>query len=157
MAHSILSGRNVVATLVILHLLGGTAYAGDTTKPDDGTPNEVVDCRYQLGSEASEAGKTNTIFPSDDVFRPLLADPKQPQLFAMWQSTQSRLERTNTNIGAIGIGENFGFYTRRNGCNGWQMSLLTGIFVQFDLGTANAELINVDFNVGIPITWRQDN
>lgn len=157
MVHRILSDRNVVASMVILYLLVGTAYGGDTKKPDDGTPNEVVDCRYQLVSEASETGKTNTIFPSDDVFRPLLADPKQPQLFAMWQSTQSRLERTNTNIGAIGIGENFGFYTRRDGCNGWQISLLTGIFAQFDLGTPNAELINVDFNVGIPITWRQGN
>ena len=111
----------------------------------------IADISTAAGEVASEW------FPSDDLFRPLLADPKQPQFFALWQSTQSRNERTNASIGSIGVGENFGFYTRRNGCNGWQISLLTGIFAQFDLDASNAALINVDFNVGIPLTWRHGN
>ena len=148
-------GRGVVGIIAIMCLLGGKAYADDDKRPDGGTPKEVLDCRYQQVSELSEGGTTGETFPSDDLFRPLLADPKQPQFFALWQSTQSRLERTNSNIGSIGVGENFGFYTRRKGCNGWQISLLTGIFSQFDLDTSNSTLINVDFNVGIPLTWRQ--
>ncbi len=150
-----LYGRCVVGIVAIMCLLGGKAYADDDKRTDGGTSKEVLDCRYQQVSELSEGGTTGEAFPSDDLFRPLLADPKQPQVFALWQSTQSLIERTSTNIGTVGIGENFGFYTRRKGCNGWQISLLTGMFAQFDLGTANSELINVDFNVGIPLTWRQ--
>jgi hypothetical protein len=138
-------------TTVVLGLLPvGIAYAGDQ---NGGQPKAKVDCRY----EQTDGETTSDVFPSDDVFRPLLADPKQPQFFAMWQSQQSLVPRTQTNIGSVAIGENFGFYTRRQGCNGWQVSLLTGVFAQFDLDTSNAALQNVDFNVGIPLTWRQGN
>jgi len=148
--------RCVVGIVAIMCLLGGNVFAGDSNdkKMDDATSKEWLDCRYHQ-SDGKEID--SEWFPSDDLFRPLLADPKQPQFFALWQSTQSRFERTNANIGSIGIGENFGFYTRRKGCNGWQISLLTGIFSQFDLDSSNAALINVDFNVGIPLTWRHGN
>jgi hypothetical protein len=140
-------------------LLTGLAYADDSgdKNPDHATIKEVGDCRYQQSAKSTDEETASGMFPADDVFRPLLADPRQPHFFALWQSTQSRLERTNANIGSIGIGENFGFYTRRNGCNGWQISLLTGIFAQFDLDASNAALINVDFNVGVPLTWRHGN
>jgi hypothetical protein len=57
----------------------------------------------------------------------------------------------------VAIGENFGFYTKRQGCDGWQVGLLTGVFAQFNLDQKNAELINADFNVGIPLSWRSGN
>ena len=101
----------IIGTVVIVCLLAGRAYADDSNekKPNDSTPKEVLDCRYQQPPELSEGEATSEMFPSDDLFRPLLADPKQPQFFALWQSTQSRNERTNANIGSVGIGENFGF------------------------------------------------
>lgn len=156
MGRSVLNERCMVGIWVMVTLLTGQAYAQESgeKKAAHSTPAEVLDCRYQ---QPGEGEIDSEWFPSDDLFRPLLADPKQPQFFALWQSQQSRLERTNANIGSIGVGENFGFYTRRTGCNGWQISLLTGIFAQFDLDTSNSALINVDFNVGVPITWRQGN
>lgn len=157
MGRSVPNERWMVGIWVVITLLfTGQTYAQDSgeKKPDDATPKEWLDCRYHL-IEREETDRE--WFPSDDLFRPLLADPKQPQFFALWQSQQSRLERTNANIGSIGVGENFGLYTKRKGCNGWQINLLTGIFAQFDLDTSNSELINVDFNVGVPITWRQGN
>jgi len=148
--------RWMVGIWVMITLLTGQAYAQESKerKAEHSTPTEVLDCRYQ---QPDRGEMDSEWFPQDDLFRPLLADPKQPQFFALWQSQQSRIERTNANIGSIGVGENFGFYTRRTGCNGWQISLLTGIFAQFDLDTSNSELINIDFNVGVPITWRQGN
>jgi hypothetical protein len=159
MGRSVLCDRWSIGLLSLVFLLTCQVYAADSSdkKPDDATIKEVSDCRYQQIAEPSDKETVSEMFPSDDLFRPLLADPKQPQFFALWQSTQSRVERTNANIGSIGIGENFGFYTRRNGCNGWQISLLTGIFAQFDLDASNAALINVDFNVGVPLTWRHGN
>lgn len=140
-------------------LLAGPASADEVNekKPDDTKPRKVLDCRYQHGSEQSDEGPTSEMLPSDDLFRPLLADPKQPQTFALWQSTKSLTGGTFANIGSVAIGDNFGFYTRRKGCNGWQISLLTGVFAQFDLDTSNAALVNIDFNAGIPLSWRHGN
>ncbi|MEQ1846856.1 MAG: DUF1207 domain-containing protein [Nitrospira sp.] len=151
--------RWIVGILSLMCLLVGPAYADDSDnkKPDDLKPKELLDCRYGQSYEKTDGETIGEAFPSDDVFRPLMADPKQPQFFANWRSTRSRTDRTNSNIGSVAIGENFGFYTRREGCNGWQISLLTGIFAQFDLDEKNAQLINTDFNVGIPITWRSGN
>jgi hypothetical protein len=145
--------RWMVGVWVMVTLLTGQAYADEPAgKSEDQTSLEWLDCRYHHHSE--ERARESVWFPSDDLFRPLLADPRQPQFFALWQSRQSRNERTNANIGSIGIGENFGFYTKREGCNGWQINLLTGIFAQFDLDTPQSDLINIDFNVGVPLTWR---
>ncbi len=149
-------GQWIIGILSLMVLLAGEVYASesDAKKREETKVLEILDCRYQQPDGGELASEW---FPQDDLFRPLLADPKQPQFFALWQSTQSRFERTNANIGSIGVGENFGFYTRRTGCNGWQISLLTGIFAQFNLDTPNSELINIDFNVGVPLTWRYGN
>ncbi|MDH5739112.1 MAG: DUF1207 domain-containing protein [Nitrospira sp.] len=151
--------RWMVGILSLSALLAGHAYADEISdKNSDGTNVKVpLDCRYGQAYEKTDGQADGEAFPSDDVFRPLLADPKQPQFFANWRSTRSRTDRTTSNIGSVAIGESFGFYTRREGCNGWQISLLTGIFAQFDLDEKNAQLVNTDFNVGIPITWRSGN
>ncbi|MBH0198951.1 MAG: DUF1207 domain-containing protein [Nitrospira sp.] len=138
-------------------LLAGGAYADevDAHKQDDKDKKveALLDCRY----DRPDVGATSEAFPSDDVFRPLIADPKQPQFFAIWQHVNPRNGGVSYNLGSVAIGENFGFYTKRQGCNGWQIGLLTGIFAQFNLDTSNAALINTDFNVGIPISWRAGN
>ncbi len=151
--------RWIVGMFFLSSLLAGQAYADEIgDKNQDGTaPKIPLDCRYGQTYEKTDGETVGEAFPSDDVFRPLLADPKQPQFFANWRSTRSRTDRTTSNVGSVAIGENFGFYTRREGCNGWQISLLTGVFAQFNLDEKNAELINTDFNVGIPITWRSGN
>ncbi|MBK9306975.1 MAG: DUF1207 domain-containing protein [Nitrospira sp.] len=149
----------IVGILSLSALLAGQAYADETAdkNPDGANIKVPLDCRHGQAYEKTDGQTDGEAFPSDDVFRPLLADPKQPQFFANWRSTRSRTDRTSSNIGSVAIGENFGFYTRRDGCNGWQISLLTGIFAQFDLDEKNAQLVNTDFNVGIPITWRSGN
>jgi len=136
-------------------LMAGQSYADEpeSKKPDEKKVEPVLDCRYNgIGTE-----ETSEAFPSDDVFRPLMADPKQPQFFAIWQHARPRNGGSAYNLGSVAIGENFGIYTKRQGCDGWQVGLLTGIFAQFNLDTSNSEIINTDFNVGIPISWRSGN
>ncbi len=151
--------RWIIGAFSLMVLLAGPAYADDSDnkKPDDLKPKELLDCRYGQTYEKTDSETVGEAFPSDDLFRPIMADPKQPQFFAIWQHSRSRADGSSINLGSVAIGENFGFYTRRNGCDGWQIGLLTGIFAQFNLGEKNAQLINTDFNVGIPITWRSGN
>jgi hypothetical protein len=116
-----------------------------------------ADCRYEgIGTVDSGNAGSSAIepFPENDVFRPLLADPKQPQFFASYQATHVRGTGQSVNIGSVGFGENFGLVGKRNGCDGWQVGILAGVFAQFNLSSPSADLINADYVVGIPVSWR---
>lgn len=139
--------------LIFSWLLTLTTVIVDQVRAEDVTEkmiSAVHDCRY----EQRNGAPGQSAFPKDDVFRPLLADPKQPQFFASWQATRVRTNQTSANIGSVGFGENFGFYTRREGCNGWQVGILAGVFAQFNLDAPSKDLINADYVVGIPVSWR---
>ncbi|MCE9535165.1 MAG: DUF1207 domain-containing protein, partial [Nitrospirae bacterium] len=141
---------------VVLWVTGGAvALAGEA---EGEKVNPPVDCRYETATQASAAegpGPTVSIpFPDGDVFRPLFADPKQPQTFATLQAVKIRDSKTSATVGSVGFGENFGFYSRRDGCNGWQVGLLAGVFSQFDMNAPSSDLINTDYVVGIPLSWR---
>ena len=120
-----------------------------------------MDCRFNPTSVSHpEQEKTvweNVFLPDSDVFRPLLADPKQPQTFATIQQTQVLESKTSNTIGSVALGENFGLWSRRKegSCDGTQVGLLMGAFSQFNLG-GPTELINTDFLFGVPVSWRNE-
>jgi hypothetical protein len=141
----------------VLWVAGGSvARAGE---PEGEKSSPPVDCRYETATQAStaeEPGSTVGIpFPGGDVFRPFFADLKQPQTFATLQAVRARDSKTSSTVGSVGFGENFGFYSRRQGCNGWQVGLLAGVFSQFDMNAPSSDLINTDYVVGIPPSWRR--
>ncbi len=93
-------------------------------------------------------------FPVGDLFVPLLADPKQPQFFTSYRYYSTPIN--GTHAVAVGYGETFGFYRidgRRPG-DGLQVSLAGALFAQFNLDTPSQDLINADYTIGVPITWR---
>lgn len=119
------------------------------------------------GSAAAEDGSSGAaawrVFPRDDVFRKLLADPKEPRFSATYaridfRAGDVRAGRAETLIhtGMVGLGETVGLWTRRraNG-DGVQVSLFGGVFSQFDLSISSGDLINTDFLVGVPVTVRR--
>ncbi len=93
-------------------------------------------------------------FPVGDLFRPLIADPKQPQFFVSFLNFRSSDLRYN--MASVGFGETFGmyrFFGSREG-NGLQLSLEGALFAQFNLDSASSDLINADYTIGIPVTYR---
>ncbi len=93
-------------------------------------------------------------FPVGDLFLPLLADPKQPQFFTSYRYYSTQVN--GAHAAAVGYGETFGFY-RQNGArpgDGLQISVAGALFAQFNLDTVSADLINADYTIGLPITWR---
>jgi hypothetical protein len=94
------------------------------------------------------------VFPVGDLFRPLLADPKQPQFFVSTNHFESSdVEYT---VASVGFGETFGmyrFFGSREG-DGLQFSVEGAIFAQFNLDTSSYDLINADYTIGIPVTYR---
>ena len=97
-----------------------------------------------------------TPFPVSGLFLPLLADPKQPQFFVSYRRYETPVETVN--MGAVGFGESFGFYRqegKRLG-DGLQISIAGGLLAQFNMDTPSSDLVNADYVIGIPITYRRD-
>ena len=83
---------------------GGASSRGGTTRP--GKPSiAVMVCDRRRDRRG--------ISPQTTSFDPMMADPKQPQFFASYLAARARTDGTHANIGSVGFGENFGFYTRR--------------------------------------------
>ena len=93
--------------------------------------------------------------PEGDVFCPLLADPKAAYSFVSYVRGSSS-SPLGTDLGSVGIGDRFGL-VRWGGPKpgeGFQISLEGSVFAQFDLNTASYDLINADYLVGLPLTYR---
>lgn len=104
----------------------------------------------------SETGAPDIVidFPAGDLFRPLIADPKQPQFFISYRRYDTSVETAN--VGAVGFGENFGLvrFQKEKG-NGLQFGLDGALFAQFNLDAPSSDLVNADYLIGLPVTWRR--
>lgn len=94
-------------------------------------------------------------YPVGDVFRPLLADPRQPRFYISLREVDMPAERLTT--AAVGFGETFGLYRIAGHAaeDGVQISLDGGLFALFNLDEPTRELVNADYSIGVPVTWRQ--
>ncbi|HSQ29456.1 MAG TPA: DUF1207 domain-containing protein [Gemmatimonadaceae bacterium] len=102
---------------------------------------------------AAERGKYIAL-PHGDVFCPLIADPKATRSFVIYQRGNEK--DLATDIGAVGIADQFPFF--RTGAvkpgDGLQLGLAGAVFAQFDLGTSSYDLLNADYLIGVPLTFR---
>ena len=98
----------------------------------------------------------NTIpFPTGDIFWPLIADPKQPEFAVSWR--RYRVEQEYFSTAAVAYGETFGLYRRagRAPGDGLQIGIAGALFAQFDLGAPSFDLVNADYTIGVPLTYRK--
>lgn len=130
-------------------------------------PDRTLDCRYEVAPLAT--GETNAthdlIVPRDDVFRPLLADMKEPRFYGTARRTRfaplgltTRNDKERMTVGAVALGGRFGLWSRRqpSTCNGFQVGIEGGVFSQFNLTSPGKDLLNSDYIVGLPLTFRRD-
>jgi hypothetical protein len=117
----------------------------------------------RCGTGVHQEEATGTIgFPQDQIFCPLIADPKEPRSFVSWlRGTFRSLDDpsgTGTTIGSVGVGDSFGLvrWNGPEGGDGVQLDLVGSIFAQFDLGAPSNDLINADYIIGVPLTFRRN-
>jgi hypothetical protein len=116
----------------------------------------------RCGAGVHEAeGLGAVLFPEDQIFCPLVADPKEPRSFASYLRGKFRTlddpSGEMTNIAAVGLGDSFGL-VRFGGPSigeGLQLDVIGSIFAQFDLGAPSNDLINADYVIGVPLTFRR--
>jgi len=94
--------------------------------------------------------------PRGDVWCPLVADPKGIRSFVSYLRETS--EQAETSIGSVGIGDDFALlrWSGPRPGDGVQLSISGSVFAQFDLDTHSYDLLNADFLIGLPLTWRRD-
>lgn len=100
-------------------------------------------------------------FPDDQIFCPTIADPKEPRSFvSLLRGTFRSLDDPSgegATIASVGLGDSFGLVRwggpRPN--EGVQLDVVGSIFAQFDLGAASNDLINADYLIGLPFTFRR--
>jgi len=132
---------------------------------------ERVDCRYYRTDELRPSmpgegpGPLETmLLPDNDVFRPILADQREPRFYADYRRLHFRGANQlseghgdDINVGMVAFGGQFGIWglRQRRGCDGLQVSLFGVVFAQFNLDTPSMDLLNSDYLVGPVLTYRQ--
>jgi hypothetical protein len=100
-------------------------------------------------------------FPEDQIFCPILADPKEARSFvSLLRGTFRSLgdpSGKDSTIGSVGLGDNFGLIRWGGPApnEGVQLDVVGSIFAQFDLGAPSNDLINADYIIGLPLTFRR--
>jgi len=100
-------------------------------------------------------------FPQDQIFCPLIADPKQPRSFAsLLRGTFPSVERPSgkgATVASVGLGDYFGLvrWGGPRAGEGLQLDVVGAIFAQFDLDAPSNDLINADYIIGVPLTFRR--
>ena len=129
-----------------------------------------LDCRYFRADETPTAQPPgpleSVLLPDNDVFRPILADQREPRFYADYRrvhfrfsNAQQLAEGNGPNISAamVAFGGEFGIWGLRqqNACDGVQVSLFGVVFSQFNLSSASFDLLNSDYLVGPVVTFRR--
>lgn len=115
------------------------------------SPVSDLNAGLNQGRQVSEA----VLFPVGDLFKPLLADLKEPRFYLSYRRYNYQSE--NINAGAGGYGEIFGLYRKVDHAAGtaWQASFGGGIHSQFNLDARSFALVNTDYTIGFPVTSRK--
>jgi Protein of unknown function (DUF1207) len=93
--------------------------------------------------------------PGGTLFRPLIADPRWPHFAASYQRYIG--DRQLENVGAVSFGETFTLWRQKLGAaTAWEFGVQAGVFSVFDLDAESGDLVNADYFVGIPVSFRHE-
>jgi len=93
--------------------------------------------------------------PDGNLFKPLLADPKRPRFYV--SVIDVRLDERETTGAAVAYGGEYGLmrWPGQQLGDGWQLNLAGAVFAQFDLESPSMDLINADYTIGFPLSYRR--
>ncbi len=154
-----------VLSCMALALFSGTASIADH---NNAVPPGVADCRYLTTENPDLARDSEHLgsrwFPQGGLFRPPIADMRQPRFYLSWRRVTFRGSAlpaggidNRIRAGVVAIGTDYGIWRRARGrrCNGFQVEVMGGIFSQFNLSAESDDLLNTDFLIGPTFSWRR--
>jgi hypothetical protein len=105
---------------------------------------------------ASSTGEGLILIPGRKLFEPLIADPRTPHFGASFIHLNNASELESG--AAVSFGESIPLLETDAPLIGGQMQvgLLAALFSLFDAGSKSEDLIDSDYLVGVPVSWRLD-
>lgn len=124
------------------------APAGRTTTASAPQPAVTADATpIQVGASEVEA------LPVDELFKPLIADPRQPQFSIKYHRYDAR---EDFDAASVSFGDYFGFASGLFGEYGVsQIGLQGAVFAVFNMDSESFDLVNADYWLGIPVSLRR--
>jgi Protein of unknown function (DUF1207) len=138
---------------VLLRAAAVSAVLALAARPSPAAADHVLRCGQGIHSGESEG---LVWLPQGDVFCQLVADPKAIRTFATYLRGKFPTSTDAIDVGSIGIADGFGIF-RVGGPgegDGLQLGLEAAVFAQFDLSSPSDDLLNADYLVGLPLTFR---
>ncbi|MBF0411328.1 MAG: DUF1207 domain-containing protein [Desulfamplus sp.] len=142
--------RQGIRTIVIFGLFFLSA--------SNGYSQESESNRYNRGDSA--------LFPQGQLFYPSMASPKEPRTHVTYLKLKLPDESLETingvepddtiNIGSVGFGDSFGL-VRWSGWgdnDAWQLNISGTVLAQFNMDADSMDLINADYIIGFPLSYR---
>ena len=110
----------------------------------------------KLKESVEPAEHLPAFLPKSPLFQPLLADPRWPHFSASFQRYINN--DLLKNVASTSFGESIGLYRLRGPLESTiQLDIHAGVFSIFDLDSQSFDLINADYMVGIPLTFKKGN
>jgi hypothetical protein len=86
------------------------------------------------------------------LFKPLIADPRWPHFAASYHRYLN--DKQLKSVAAVSFGETFAIYRDRLGSGWWEFGVQAGVFALFDLDAPSMDLVNADYFVALPVSYR---
>jgi len=94
------------------------------------------------------------LLPEGELFAPLTADPRQPRFSVSYQRYRTPMQTFSA--ANVAFGEYFGLATGFLGTSGSsQIGIQGGVFALFNLDAPSHDLVNADYWIGLPLSYRK--
>jgi hypothetical protein len=104
-----------------------------------------------LGQTVPNGGE---FLPGGSLFNSLIADPRTPHFSVAYQKYKSDPELDS--VAAISLGTPIGIYEGNfPGKARWQIGVDAAVFAIFDLDSPSSDLVNADYWLGLPLSYRK--
>ncbi len=114
----------------------------------------VWDTSTDCEGSAPAADLTYDVLPERELFAPLIADPRQPRFSVSYQRYKTPSQ--SFNAASVALGEYFGIASGFLGESGAsQIGIQAAVFALFNLDAPSSDLINADYWMGIPLSYRK--
>jgi Protein of unknown function (DUF1207) len=118
--------------------------------------------RPRCGADVHLDDRTGVIpLPQGEIFCPFVADPKWEHSFLSYfrgdfATIANPVGDADTNLASVGLGDHFGIVrvAMKSPGEGLQLDLTGAIFAQFNLDEPSFDLINADYIIALPLTFR---
>lgn len=125
-----------------------------TGRIDRVTWDASADCAVAAAPAPAADDIEIRLLPEEELFAPLLADPRQARFSMSYQ--RYRTPGDSFNAASVAFGEYFALATGRWGGTGRsQVGIQGAVFALFNLDAPSSDLVNADYWIGLPISFRR--